>query len=79
MKKVLLILLIGMVYSCTVTNKVVIKDYGKQMELVKSHFPEIYENYKNGRVNIDGVYTYTHKKTGAEKVHVSYHYVPYRY
>jgi hypothetical protein len=44
------------------------------MKCVKSHFPQIYDLYINGKVVINGVYTYTEKKTGEEKVNISYYY-----
>lgn len=80
MKKFLLslILLFGVLYlqSCAPTriNKVYITDYNDQMKCVKSHFPQIYDLYINGKVVINGVYTYTEKKTGEEKVNISYYY-----
>ena len=56
-------------------NKVYITDYNDQMEYTKSHFPQIYDLYIQGKVVINGVYTYTERKTGEEKVNISYYYV----
>ena len=57
------------------TNKVYINDYNEQMNIVKVNFPQIYDLYIQGKVIIDGVYTYTIKKTGEERVHISYRYL----
>ena len=51
-----------------------VTDYREQMELVRINFPEVYEMYKDGEVIIDEVFEYTDRKTGGEKVHISYHY-----
>ena len=47
-----------------------IRDYGKQIELVKTNFPEIYDLYRRGSVIIDDVYTY--EKDGKERVGIHY-------
>lgn len=60
--------------SCAIANKVIVRDYGEKMELVKINFPEIYDLYVDGKVIIDKVYTYDDKKTGTPRVNVSYHY-----
>lgn len=60
--------------SCAITNKVIVRDYGEQMELIKINFPEIYDLYVEGKVIIDKVYTYDDKKTGTSRVHISYYY-----
>lgn len=70
----LLILTIILSGCSSVSNRVVIKDYGEQMRLVKLNFPEIYNLYVNGKVEIEKVYTYDDKKTGTPRVHVSYRY-----
>lgn len=74
---VLIILSVLYIQSCAPTriNKVYINDYNEQMEYAKSHFPQIYDLYIQGKVVINGVYTYTEKQTGEEKVNISYYYV----
>mgnify|MGYP000020035609 CR=1 FL=1 len=57
--------------GCYPAGYVIVKDYGKQMELIKVNFPEIYKMYCNGLINITEVYTYP-AKDGTERVHVSY-------
>lgn len=76
MKKIVFVFVIVLVTSCASlnqTNKVVVKDYSEQMSLLKVNFPEIYEQYKNGQVDIDEIYTYTDKKTGHQRVNIKYH------
>lgn len=78
MRKIILFMLIILTTaSCATTkiNKVRIKDYNEKMELIEMHFPQIYLLYIQGKVAIDNVYTYTEKKTGEEKVNLSYHYL----
>ena len=79
MKKIVLFLMISIIFSSCAEmyemNKIVIKDYNYQMRLLRINFPEMYEQYKNGIIIIDEIYTYTDKKTGEEKVRVKYHHV----
>jgi hypothetical protein len=57
-----------------ITNVVEVKDYSEKMKILKYGFPEVYDLYKSGAVILDEVYTYTDRKTGKEKTHISYHY-----
>ncbi len=57
--------------SCSVT-RTYIRDYDKQIELIKTNFPEIYDLYRRGSVIINDVYTY--EKDDKERVHISYYY-----
>ena len=68
---ILLLLFFAVLTSCSVT-RTYIRDYGKQIELVKTNFPEIYDLYRRGEVVINDVYTY--EKDGHEKVHINYYY-----
>lgn len=73
MKRLILLLsAIIMLNSCSVVKKTYVREYGEQIELVKTHFPEIYDLYRFGTVIIDNVYTY--EKDGIEKVGINYHY-----
>lgn len=65
---ILLLLFFAVLTSCSVTRTY----YGKQIELVKTNFPEIYDLYRRGSVIIDDVYTY--EKDGKERVGIHYHY-----
>lgn len=76
MRKVLFsITCLFLLASCATveTDKIVVNDYAEEMTLLKNNFPEIYEQYKNGIVVIDKIYTYRNKKTGQRRVKVSYH------
>lgn len=57
--------------SCYPAGYVMVNDYRERMELLKANFPEIYNMYCNGRINITEVYTYPTKE-GGERVHVKY-------
>lgn len=78
MKKIkhVVVILLGCVVLCGCYPKgyVMIKDYQEQIELVRVNFPEIYDMYCNGLVNITQVYTYP-SKNGGERVHIEYHYI----
>ena len=82
MKKILVILISAtMLCSCSTVAKHIrykdyhrVKDYRTQMELVQENFPEVYNLYRQGEVIIDEVFEYTDKKTGKERVNISYHY-----
>ena len=78
MKKIFILILIMIsALSCAPAriNKVYIRDYNEQMDIVRSHFPQIYNLYIQGKIVINYVYTYTDRKTGDDKVNVSYHYL----
>lgn len=51
-----------------------ITDYNEQIELLKIHFPEIYDLYRNGDVVLSEMFEYTDRKTSKKRVHISYHY-----
>ena len=72
MKKLVVLLLIGISFSYCVLNRTYINDYNEQISLIKENFPEIYELYRQGEVIIYSVYTY--EKDGRERVHVEYSY-----
>ena len=57
--------------SCYPAGYVMVNDYQERMRLVRINFPEIYNLYCNGRVNITEVYTYP-TKDGGERVHIEY-------
>lgn len=61
--------------SCSITNKVIVRDYSEKMELLKINFPEIYNLYVEGKVIINEIYTYNDKKTGEPRVNVNYRHV----
>ena len=72
MKKFTYLLSLFVILSACTLQKTYIEDYGQRIQILKNHFPEIYDMYRNGTVIIDNVYTY--EKDGEEKVRVSYHY-----
>ncbi|MCQ2219806.1 MAG: hypothetical protein MJZ12_00350 [Prevotella sp.] len=49
-----------------------IKDYALQMDILKNHFPEVYDLYKAGKVTCPDVYQYR-DKYGSDKYHISYY------
>ena len=59
---ILLLSVIIMLTSCSVVKRTYVRDYGERIELIKTNFPEIY----------DDVYTY--EKDGKERVGIHYHY-----
>mgnify|MGYP003258896863 CR=1 FL=1 len=61
------------VFSDRPANSVLITDYSKQMNAVKTYFPEIYELYINGKAAIDSVYEY--EKDGQPKVGIQWHHI----
>lgn len=72
----IVVILLGCIvlYGCYPKGYVMINDYKEQIELVKVNFPEIYNMYCNGLINITEVYTYP-TKNGGERVHVSYQHI----
>ena len=83
MKKILTLLVtLSMLTSCSfkIPNAVKyrdyhrVRDYTTQMELVREHFPEVYDLYRSGDVIIKEVFEYTDRKTGKPQVHVTYSY-----
>ena len=72
MKKFACLLLLITILSSCALNRTYVKDYSRQIQLIKRNFPEIYDMYCNGTVIIDNVYTY--EKDGIERVRVNYHY-----
>ena len=52
-------------------GSVLITDYDEQMSLLRIHFPEVYNLYKEGKIVITEVYTYP-SKNGGERVHANY-------
>lgn len=77
MKKIVfVVIMMVFITSCASLNekdRIVVRDYNEQISLLKENFPEIYEQYKNGSIVIEKVYTYTDKKTGHRRVQIKYH------
>ena len=81
MKKILVILLSAtMLCSCSTISKHLkygnyeyVRDYSRQMELLKINFPELYDLYRSGDIILDEMFEYT-DRNGVPKVHISYHY-----
>ena len=69
---ILLLSVIVVLTACSVLNRTYVQDYGEQIELVKTHFPEIYDLYRQGSVIIEDVYTY--EENGKKRVGVHYRY-----
>lgn len=53
-------------------DKEYIKDYSKQMEVLRSGFPEIYNLYCNGKIVINEMYHYK-TKDGVPMTHIGYY------
>lgn len=68
MKRILLLIIMACVLNGCAINY--IRDYSEKMRVVQTHFPEIYELYKEGEVMIKDVY-YNEKKG---RYHISYEY-----
>ena len=49
-----------------------IEDYGEKMEVLKSHFPEIYQLFCNGKVTIEELTEYVDEDTGSIRYHIEY-------
>ena len=49
-----------------------IEDYGEQMEVLKSHFPEIYNMYCIGKAEIEEITEYVEEDTGKIKYNVEW-------
>ena len=48
------------------------RDFNERIEAVKVNYPELYEMYISGVIDIDSVYKYVEKETGRIRLHVSY-------
>lgn len=48
------------------------RDFNDRMEAVRTAYPEIYEMYISGVIDINSVYKYVERDTGRIKLHVSY-------
>lgn len=48
------------------------RDFNEKMQVVKETYPEIYEMYISGVIDINSVYKYVDRNTGRIKLHVSY-------
>lgn len=48
------------------------RDFNEKMQAVKETYPEIYEMYISGVIDINSVYKYVDRDTGRIKLHVSY-------
>ena len=53
-------------------DKEYIKDYSKQMDVLRSDFPEIYNLYCNGKIVINEMYHYK-TKDGEPMTHIGYY------
>ena len=73
MKRTIVILLLGLLlFSSCAVNRTYIRDYGDRTQILRTHFPEIYDLYRQGVVIIDDLYEY--EKDGKSRYNVSYHY-----
>ena len=48
------------------------RNHSEMMEVLKNHFPELYQMYLNGVIDITGIYKYVDKDTGVIRNHVLY-------
>ena len=48
------------------------RDFNEKMAVVKENYPELYDMYISGVIDIGTVYNYVDKNTGKIKLHVSY-------
>ena len=64
-----LFIVIALFASC-MTNRQYISDYNRQMNIVKTMFPEIYDLYRQGDVIINSVYL----DLDTNKYHIEYEY-----
>ena len=64
-----LFIVIALLASC-MTNRQYISDYNRQMNIVKTMFPEIYDLYRQGDVIIESVYL----DLDTNKYHIEYRY-----
>jgi len=48
------------------------RNYSDKMDVVRVHFPELYDMYTSGVIEINSVYKYVDKNTGAIRHHCSY-------
>lgn len=67
-----LCLLLTISTSCQ-KNRTRVDDYYEQMELIKIHFPEMYNLYRHGHIIIEAVHI-SSEDNGKEVVHLSYRY-----
>lgn len=48
------------------------RNYSEMMEVLKNHFPELYQMYLNGVIEVTGIYKYVDRDTGVIRNHVLY-------
>ena len=48
------------------------RDFNERIAAVKANYPELYDMYISGVIDIDSVYKYVEKETGRIRLHVSY-------
>ena len=48
------------------------RNYSERMEIMKVHFPELYQMYTNGVIEVNSLYKYVEKSTGKIRHHISY-------
>lgn len=51
-----------------------ITDYGERMEALREGFPEVYNLYCNGRINLTEMYEYV-DRNGHIQTHISYYFI----
>lgn len=52
-----------------------VREFGKQMALLKEQFPELYNLFIEGKIALGKMYQYVDQEDGKIKVHVNYKYV----
>ncbi len=72
MKKILIALVACAVFTSCTSNRIYIKDYNEQMEVLKKNFPELYMLYINGKIYDVDLYEY--EKNGKWRYHVDFRY-----
>lgn len=70
MRKIKLASLFIALFASCMTNRQYISDYNRQMNIVKTMFPEIYDLYRQGDVIIESVYL----DLDTNKYHIEYRY-----
>ena len=53
----------------------VITDHEQMMEILREHFPDLYELHEQERIEVDEIYFYTNRD-GEPKYKVSFRYMP---
>lgn len=69
-KKFFLALAFCLLFAACALNREYVKDYGKQMQIMRNYFPELYELYQRGAIVVVDVYL----DKSDNNYHVTYHY-----